>query len=349
MDDRSRNTFLPQALRFMIALCGLVEGVSHPPKSEAQPRGPIELPTDYPLTDTHLSIPSASPDTTLAGQQQFGIQLSWSNVSNYDDDDEQSNNDDVPTCDNTRKACYVVDAEVRRALLRYRLGLSENSEFFSYLPITWRGGGVLDEAVDQFHQAIGVSTGVRGQVPRDRYEIRGQDEDSSFNYDDEGLATGNIVVGFKQSVHDTKSSRTSLQALVSLPTSHGSYGHEGVDVAATLLHRESLSDFAFYLGGGPVIKSDKTHYGVDYRPVHGEGFVSIEYIYGPALSLIVGAHAATRIVDGIAGHPGSAAYLDTGLKTEFYGLEWELLFRENISSGSGSTDFTMMLGVNLDY
>lgn len=316
--------------------------------SAAQPRGPIEIPTDYPLTDVHLSLPSSSPDPTANGQRKFSLQLSWSNVSNYDVEGEQGEAD-IPTCDESRKSCFIVDTEIVKALFRYRVGLAEDVEALAYIPVVWRGGGTLDNFVDDFHKLIGVSTGVRGQVKEDQFTIKGRDEDSSFEFDDDGVALGNIVLGAKKSVRERSHSRTSMQALVSLPTSRGSYGHKGIDISGSLLHRESFHDFALYLGGGPVIKSDTSHYDVEYRRLHGEGFASLEYIYGPKLSLILGVHASTRIVEGIAEHPGTAAYLDTGLKTELYGLEWDVLFRENISSGSGTTDFAMVLGATLVY
>lgn len=336
-------TFVPVVIKTCVLLA-VVSSI----ESWAQYRGPIELPTDYPLTDLHLGIPSASADGVAEGQQKIEMQLSWSNVSNYNVEGVQAA-DDVPSCDETRESCYVVDAEVRKARLRYRAGLDEATEIQFHIPLIWRGGGNLDNAVEQFHEGIGVSSGVRGQVVQDQFEIRGRDGDSSFNFDDDGFAIGNLVTGIKTNVYQTSSSSTAVQAQFSWPTSRGSFGHNGVDFSGALLHRESFSEFALFFGAGPVMKSDTSHYGIDYHRVHGEGFATLEYVLNQQVSVIVGAHASTRIVDGIADHPGTAAYLDTGLKAGIYGIDWELLLRENISSGSGTTDFTMMLGAGVIF
>jgi hypothetical protein len=65
----------------------------------------------------------------------------------------------------------IVDAEIRE--MRVTIGRSWPSGFAAQLEIPYRytGGGVLDSAIDSWHDAFGLPEGARASMPQDRLRI----------------------------------------------------------------------------------------------------------------------------------------------------------------------------------
>jgi hypothetical protein len=65
----------------------------------------------------------------------------------------------------------IVDAEIRE--LRVTLGRSWSNGFAARLEIPYRytGGGVLDAAIDSWHDAFGLPEGARAAMPQDRIRV----------------------------------------------------------------------------------------------------------------------------------------------------------------------------------
>ncbi|HET9447994.1 MAG TPA: DUF3187 family protein, partial [Steroidobacteraceae bacterium] len=65
----------------------------------------------------------------------------------------------------------IVDAEIRE--MRLTLGRSWSNGFAARLetPYRYTGGGVLDAAIDSWHDAFGLPEGARAAMPRDRIRI----------------------------------------------------------------------------------------------------------------------------------------------------------------------------------
>ena len=65
----------------------------------------------------------------------------------------------------------IVDAEVREA--RVTIGRSWSNGFAAQLQILYRytGGGVLDDAIDSWHDFFGLPEGARAIMPTDRIRV----------------------------------------------------------------------------------------------------------------------------------------------------------------------------------
>lgn len=113
----------------------------------------------------------------------------------------------------------IVDAETRE--LRVTVGHSWSNGFAAQLELPYRytGGGVLDSAIDSWHDMFSLPEGARSVMPRDRmrivYERAGAtllDLDSSTS----GLADASLDFGY--SWHSTSATAVATWLSIKLPT-----------------------------------------------------------------------------------------------------------------------------------
>ena len=113
----------------------------------------------------------------------------------------------------------IVDAETREA--RVTVGRSWPSGFAAQLEIPYRytGGGVLDSAIDSWHDLFGLPEGTRAVSPQDRIRIayaRGNTVLFDVQSSQAGLA--DISLDFGRSLSSTASSAATAWLSVKLPS-----------------------------------------------------------------------------------------------------------------------------------
>jgi hypothetical protein len=113
----------------------------------------------------------------------------------------------------------IVDAEIRE--MRVTVGRSWASGFAAQLEVPYRysGGGVLDSAIDSWHDAFGLPEGARASMPRDRIRIayaRGSTLLLDMRSSADGL--GDIALDVGRSLHSQTSGSAAVWLSIKLPS-----------------------------------------------------------------------------------------------------------------------------------
>jgi hypothetical protein len=113
----------------------------------------------------------------------------------------------------------IVDAEIREARLTIRHALPGGFAAQLQLPYRYTGGGVLDEAIDGWHDLFGLPEGARATMPTDRIRIAYARNGSvlfDVNSSTTGLADISLDVG--RSLHSSPSGSVAAWLSIKLPT-----------------------------------------------------------------------------------------------------------------------------------
>ncbi|GEM_PF-5543976 len=295
--------------------------------------GPTELRNSYPLSQLHLSFAPGSPEISDQDEWTLQLQGSWSNTQNY------------------RKKGYSVDAESRLMMLGVDYGAAEDLELSLELPLHWRGHGVLDSVIDGWHQFFGFPRGGREDIPENQFVIQGSDrEGGSFELNTDGTALGNLTVGGETQISRGSEDSPALSVAlgVSLPTAtDAAFGHRGVDLLASGFGSKSFGDFVWYGGLGYLYYSAPEVNGFSYRQHQFAASNSLEYRFNSSISVNAGIIYYSALLENVARFPDFSLYVDTGIKYQMSkGWRLEALVRENPAPRKGTTDVTLLLGIN---
>jgi hypothetical protein len=142
------------AAALVCASAAWAQGPSPWSASPAVGLGPLLLRAQSPLAILRLS-PTPEPPVTLSkGQMQATMLTSW---NNYFDLDPQGR--------------YTIDAEALRLAAGFAYGVTSRLEVQAELPVSYRGGGILDRFIQNFEGLLGVPNEQRKVAPRNRYLI----------------------------------------------------------------------------------------------------------------------------------------------------------------------------------
>jgi len=279
----------------------------------------------YPLYALHLSSRPESPRVLAIGESELSLSAPWSNTAIIEDR-------------------YTIDAETRSLALHAAHSFFSDLEFGILVPINWRGGGVLDGVIDDWHTIFGLPRGDRRRLKDGSYFIFGQNQDgSNMRLRDDGFSFGNPEIGAKYLI--TPGSKRlpafSYKMVMSLPGSKSGFGHDGIDLENELLSSKRFSSLVLYAGLSEQWVSDTSVAGAHFLTNHIEGFIEAEYELNSWASLVLGTWSSSEVIRGLKGHPRYSLYLDTGanFKVREGGI-FRLFLRENPGPPSGTTDIT---------
>jgi hypothetical protein len=139
----------------------------------------------------------------------------------------------------------VVDAEIREA--RVTIGRSGSNGFAAQLELPYRytGGGVLDEAIDSWHDFFGLPEGERTLMPSDRIRIAyARDGALLLDVDSSTSGLGDVSVDFGRTLYSTSSGAAALWLSIKLPTGDADQftGTGATDVSLAIAGDHRLSD-----------------------------------------------------------------------------------------------------------
>lgn len=298
-------------------------------------RGPIELEDQFPLALLHSTFIPTSPRVLDQGQCRARSSFGWTNTINQ------------------RRGSYLVDSEVRYATVGLSCSPVERLEVGLEQPLVWRGGGVLDHLIYEWHELFGLPQGPRDHNPDNRYEISGRsDEGEEFNLQKKGTALSDLTLRTKYLISPGNQSAPAWSLVGSLrfPTGEDQYGQDSVDVTAGLLSSKRWGSLSLYGGVGYIFLGDPTTENFEFARNRGTAFSYIEYELIEELSLLAGLHWTTALTTEVPKFPDYELYLDIGAKIEFV-RTWvlELLVRENPGAGKGTADVTFFAGLSKEF
>lgn len=304
-------------------------------KVENWDRGPIELEDQFPLAMLHSNFIAASPAVLEKGSFRLRSSFAWTNTVNRTGTD------------------FLIDAEVRSQSLSVAYSPIDNFEVVATLPIVWRGGGVLDSFIYDWHDFFGLPQGPRNDpdIENDNFEIVGiNDDGSGFSLTRSGTYLGDLQIGGKFLISEGTDSLPAwaLTASLQLPTGAKTYGQDSIDIVTGVLASKRWGWFTAYSGLGYTFIGDQETENLHFNRHRISGFTHFEARVWKKISFLVGLHASSSLIKDVRRFPNYQLYLDTGGKIELSdSLMLELLVRENPDPAEGTADVTFLVGISM--
>ena len=302
------------------------------PVQAEQARGPILVRDLFPLT-TMLPTMSESGLRNVSDESlSFGINSAWSNTANR------------------KGRNFTIDAETR--LLDPTLGfrLDRDTAVRVALPLYWRGGGVLDEPIYLWHEALHLPQGPRDNAGgRDNlFSVTGITESGKrARLDREGFGVGDLdLSGFHQVQSADQSWLADIGVGIQLPTGASQFGLEGPAPFTSLLLERRYEQWSLYAGGQYSYLTDTALEDFRYNRHQGISLLGAEWKLA-GVSAYVGLLGNFGLVENIRQLETYQLYLDTGVRIDV-AKHWEVVLnlRENPAPEDGSADFTVFAGIN---
>lgn len=226
----------------------------------------------------------------------------------------------------------------------------DDFRFAAELPLLMTGGGVLDSAIENWHDWFGLPNGDRDKIPRDEYRYRYvRDGRVVFDVGDSGVALGDARV---------QAARCGLgggcvQAMLQLPTGDADRLLGGGLGAAVWYERGYVLDAAgrfsgVVAAGGSAVRRDGPLRDLQESVVpFGWLSLGVELIEQIQLGAQLYAHGALYRDSKLDALSGNALQLAFGLHyLAPDGGRWSLAFHEDLVLES-SPDFVIQLAVDL--
>ena len=248
---------------------------------------------------------------------------------------------------------YVVDAEQRTTELVLRTGLARELELGLTLPVLWRGGGVFDHTIREWHETFDLPDGDRESVPDDQYKVEGETKEGRFSLDSEGFSLGNLRAELKQQLlgglHEI-GWQAQAGGRLSLPTTRDGFGHRGIDASLSGALGYQGARWEFSTGCALLYYGDRTLGGLSYDRWHGEAFLSAEIELWSHVEVLLGLYGGQQSLNNVEGLPAGFLYLDTGLRVGLGGGQSVVfLVRENPYPSEESADVTAVLSYTASF
>jgi hypothetical protein len=284
-------------------------------------------------------LPSALPVRLASDSWSVATDLNWASTSLVQRADAE---------------LLVVDAETREA--RVTIGRSWSSGFAAQLELPYRytGGGVLDEAIDSWHDLFDLPQGARATMPKDRvrivYERAGAtliDIDSSAS----GLADASLDFGY--SLRSTTATAVAAWLSVKLPTGDADRltGTGATDVSLAIAGEHRFrEDWSVFGQAGVTWLGDGERLSAQQRDVVWSGLAGVGWHAwrGLQLKAQLDAHSAV-FEDTDLDFLGAALVLTVGGDYRFEsGWRFDAAVSEDIAVESAS-DVVFVFGLRRDW
>jgi len=248
----------------------------------------------------------------------------------------------------------IVDAEIREA--RVTVGRSWPSGFATQLQLPYRytGGGVLDDAIDGWHDFFSLPQGARPTMPRDRIRIAYQragatliDVDSSLS----GLADASLDFGY--SLRSTNKTAAAAWLSVKVPSGDADRltGSGATDVSLSIAGEQRLNEDWSLFGQANITRlGDGDRLAALQRDVVWSGFAGVGWRAwrGLQLKAQIDAHSSV-FEDSDLDFLGDAVVLSFGGDYRFEsGWRFDVAVSEDIAVES-SSDVVFVFGLRRSW
>ena len=294
-------------------------------------RGPVQVTDLFPLSFGRLNSSPSSPEIAREGQSTLRTTLHWANTING------------------ATGKYLIDAESRELLLASRIGVGHNLEVGVQLPILWRGSGVMDSFIYDWHQFWGFPQGPRQGTEKDRFDVSGSTQDGSkFDYDSRGVKLGDLRFSAKKLFSKGTDRLPALagELSVRVPTGNTDYSPGGVDILGNAYLSKKLGAVYLYSGFFSSWYQNKVYNDISYEAFRYGADIGVECPITKTYSLLFNISGSSNYTSDIVNFPKYQIYADMGLKYDLsVSSQLEILIRENPAPDTGSSDFSFLLGL----
>ena len=345
-----------------------------PPAEESRPAGrgrleaPLELRGQFPLGIPFIDLVPRTAFLAGGGAIRWHADLSY--LSTHATSDAML---DLFASDATRPAdglvtepllldtaagdpsghAYYVDGETARLSVGVAWGVSRRLEIDATLPLLAHDGGVLDAAIDEFHDVLNLPDGGRPDFASDQYVIGLTDDGETLFLGEapSGLGLGDLAIEARVALARPAGDRFALAAFgsIELPTGDPDRldGNGSVDYAAGLEATWRMVRSTWHAGGGYALPGR-------FDPAPGlaprnriAAYASTAILFNGGTSFLIGLHAVT----GPFGREAGGSLGSTSIETSFgfrhltrAGSTFEAAFLENLTADHNVPDVGIYLG-----
>jgi hypothetical protein len=305
---------------------------------------PLAAADPFPTRDLNpllagFGLPSALPARVAGDSWSFSTDLNWASTALIQRADAE---------------LLVVDAETREA--RVTIGRSWSSGFAVQLELPYRytGGGVLDDAIDSWHDFFSLPEGARSSMPTDRIRIAYQRAGATLLDIDaplSGLADASLDFGY--SLRSTSATAAAVWLGIKVPTGDADRltGTGATDVSLSIAGTHGLSDSWSVFGQASVTRlGEGDRLAALQRDVAWSGFAGVGWRAwrGLQLKAQIDAHSAV-FEDTNLDFLGDAVVLTVGGDYRFEsGWRFDVAVSEDIAVESAS-DVVFVFGLRRDW
>ena len=326
--------FLPEARSEAELGARVSESDSRENKQHAWGRGPFGIRDQFPLALLKPGFRAESPE--VLGEHNSLIRGNFILTNTI----------------NRKDRNYLIDSESRVLELELARGLTERFQVGLSLPIIWRGGGVFDSAIFEWHKLLSLPQGPRDDddIEDDEFKIEARTEDSErIGLETSGTRFGNALLMGKYLLtagEPSSAPALSLRTELMLPSGADQYAVDGTMLGVNLDLSRRFEDFLLYGSVGYSYASDSSEHGFGFEQNRFAGAVSLEWEWCDSSSLILGVTVLNQLLDNVRHFPNYQIYLDTGIVFDISAHSTlELVLRENPAPDQGTADVSLMLGI----
>ena len=278
-------------------------------------------------------VPGLDSNNLQFSQQELAVELAsgWSNTINGKSDR------------------FLIDVETRLLEPKVTYRVDENSNLSLALPWYWRGGGVLDESIYQWHEFFGLPQGPRdGQSGRDnRFLIKARNDSGEFiELTKQGYGIGDLNFNYNYKLAQfSERNHGQLQMGLLLPTSRSEYGLEGLALSLGLSQTYRGSFYSLYAIGQYSYLSDPWVGEFKLRNHLFASLLGVEFPFEScALQLLL--TYQSDLLQNIPSFPVYQLYLDAVIVIDVADYtSFQLVIRENPGPDTGSADISGYLNL----
>lgn len=328
--------FRPFVAGASIALAA-VSLLAGPAASQTLSNGPLTYEEGGPLQRLGYTPMVEGADVTARGRITADVWLGYANIFEQD---------------STAGHELYFDLERLVTSLGVRVGVSSRAEVGARLQLETTGGGVLDEVILRYHDALGFGQANRDRYPTGQYAQRLADGEGTvyvdiprqrWGFEDARLFAKVSVLGEERSPN-----ALSVLAEARIPGGSNPAASERSDVAVTAIGRRGFGPW--YLHGmlgvstlrasqelAPILRSGSTHAVLAVERSLGTISIVAQYqIQSAALDTFEHREldrAPTNLVLGLSGRFGTS-------------WRWDASFQEDLPADTPAIDFTVGLRVS---
>lgn len=181
---------------------------------------------------------------------------------------------------------YRIDAEVHEFSVRTCYGLSSGVEISADVPIRYISGGILDPAIEGFHDLMSIGNAGRDGYPRNQFWFALNPSGEAGDWRTAGKGPigweiGNTVLSLTTELPHYSAGRFRASATLNVKFPTGSqsafFGEQAVDLGISATVGRQFGPVWVFVSPGVVYYSDATVLGVDLHRNQFSGLAAVEY------------------------------------------------------------------------
>lgn len=183
----------------------------------------------------------------------------------------------------------ILDFESYQLKTRFTYGLSENWAVKAYLPLIYRGGGIFDNAIDNWHELFGLPRANRPNVSNDQYQILYiKNATTIIDLTTPENHFGDFQLSLGRHLVSTTDFDSSLWVTLELPTGDSASltGNKDIDYSLTLATEKRLdSDWRLWSNVGFLLPGRSFNTAVKTKSQVGFIYIGTSWRVMPELDL----------------------------------------------------------------